>query len=101
MVKMYKFQRMRKLQEEGKNFSEIARDLKINRKTVAKYLQSNTPPKYKKRSIVSRTDPLVPFAGRLSELAEDDENLAVDIYETLVEEGYKGSDRTVRRRVAE
>jgi transposase len=43
------FQRIRELSESGMSIRAIERELKISRKTIAKYLKSNAPPRYKKR----------------------------------------------------
>lgn len=99
---MYKFQKMRRLWKQGNNFSQIAKELNINRKTVAKYLKCNTPPSYSKREKSTRNDPFAPFKNLAEQLlGKSDEVLAVDVYETLVKKGYQGSERTVRRRIAE
>ena len=101
MVTMNKFKQIRELKNLGHSDSEIARKLKINRKTVAKYFKSNTPPKYKTRPSSTRKDPTEGLQSRIDELVDDDKMLAIDVYELLKEEGYQGSERTVRRRVAQ
>lgn len=49
MVSRHMFQRIRELSESGMSIRAIERELKISRKTIAKYLKSNAPPRYKKR----------------------------------------------------
>ena len=56
MITRYMFEKIRKLINEGKNNSEIARELKVNRKTVAKYRKSNTPPNYSERAVTTKVD---------------------------------------------
>ena len=100
MISSYIFSRIRQLSTEGKNISQIACQLRIDRKTVRKYLRSNTPPKYKPRESSTREDPFEGYASRTEELLENNQsNTAREIYELLVDEGYKGSERTVHRRV--
>ncbi len=91
---------MREMKRNGKSFAKIAREINVDRKTVSKYLNGNTPPSYKKREVSTRIDPIDGHEDRLNSLLAVDGILAVDIYEKLVEEGYKGSERTIRRRVA-
>jgi len=100
MVSAHMFYRIRQLTDEGLNQIEIGKALRLNRKTVAKYQDTNTPPKYKERVKVTRHDPFASFESRAESLIEDNpSNSAREIYEILVEEGYKGSERTVSRRV--
>jgi transcriptional regulator with XRE-family HTH domain len=58
------FQKVRELKAQGWKQSQIARELGIDRKTVAKYLASNTPPKYGPRKAVTRGDPFLAFEPR-------------------------------------
>lgn len=103
MVSQYMFQKIRKLVQEGLSDCEIARQLKVNRKTVAKYRKSNTPPSYQKRLVSTRPDKFAAFADRARQLldATDHEITASEIYVLLKEKGYSGSERTVQRRLAE
>ncbi len=102
MISQYTFGRIRDLSHSGKNKTEISRELGINRKTVRKYCESNTPPKYKARSKRTRPDPLNGYMDRVKYFLKlNPSNTAREIYELLVEEGYRGSERTVQRRVCE
>ncbi len=65
MISQYTFGRIRDLSHSGKNKTEISRELGINRKTVRKYCESNTPPKYKARSKRTRPDPLNGYMDRV------------------------------------
>lgn len=94
------FNRVRELKAKGLNKTEIARELGINWKTVTKYLESNTPPQYKARSVVTREDPLKEFLPRLVSLIETMPRLSErEAFEYLWSEGYRGSERTVNRRL--
>ncbi len=99
MVSMYSFQNIRVLKAAGKNFTQIAEELGLNRSTVRKYAKSNTPPKYKPRKVPSREDPLAPHYEDMERLLERAPKLsASEMFEWLVERGYKGSERTVQRK---
>ena len=100
MLSRYMFQRIRELVQEGKNNTEIARVLGVDRKTVRKYRSSNAPPKYTKRSAPTRVDPLAEFAERARFLFHEHDLDGSAVYVQLREEGYTGSERTVQRRVA-
>lgn len=99
MVSMYYFQEIRALLAQGKNKSEIARQLRLSRTTVRKYASSNSPPCYKSRSTTTREDPLAGYYERITSLLETAPKLtASEVFEWLVERGYEGSERTVQRR---
>jgi transposase len=87
MISMRDFNKIRELSKEGLKPLEIASKLNINRKTVAKYLASNSPPQYPKE--------------RAQTLLKSPNLSNVEIYEMLKEEGYQGSERTVQRRLHE
>lgn len=96
------FQRVRELRAQGLKQSQIARELGIDRKTVAKYLTSNTPPKYGPRRVVTRGDPFSAFEPRARFLLQQTPKItAREIFEFILEEGYRGSERTVDRRIAQ
>ena len=61
MLSMYKFNEIRNLSKQGHTYSEIARRLGIERRTVSKYLKSNTPPQYKPRVTSGKKDLLEDF----------------------------------------
>lgn len=102
LVTIYMFQKVRELKGRGLNRSEIARELKIDRKTVSKYLRSNTPPKYGPRIGVTRGDPFSSFEPRARFLLDQTPKItAREIFEFILEEGYRGSERTVDRRISQ
>src|SRR5215210_7748011 len=100
MVSFYMFEKIRKLKLEGKSNAEIARELKINPKTVCKYLKCNTPPRYKPRSLSTRENPLDGFEEKVKTwITRTAELTDQEIYELLISECYKGSERTLNRRI--
>jgi transposase len=100
MLSCFMFHRVRKLRAEGKSRAEIARELKIDPKTVAKYLRSNTPPRYKVRSVSTREDPFASFEQKIRQWLDRTPTLTDrEIYELLIAEGYRGCERTVNRRL--
>jgi len=99
---MYKFEQIRRLASEGKNKTEIAQELGLNWKTVDKYLKSNTPPLYKTRESVTRSDPFEGFLPRVEALLEIMPDLSDrEIFEFIWADGFRGSERTVNRRLFE
>lgn len=101
MVSKHMFNRIRELSERGMSVRAMARELKMSRKTIQKYLQSNAPPRYKKRDGPTRYDPCEAYMGRIKSLVDKDPGiLACDIFVLIKEEGYAGSLRTLERRVS-
>jgi len=102
MVTNYMFEKIRKLVREGCSDSEIARRLRINRKTVAKYRKSNAPPEYSPRKKSTKIDCYQGFEAAVASLLKEAPKLTgTEIFELLVDQGYSGSERTVQRRLAE
>jgi transposase len=101
MVSIYMFQKIRELNQKGFNKSQIAKELKIDRKTVSTYLESNAPPQYKSRSAPTRVDLFLDFESRAKQLLSTIPDVtAREIYEWIKDEGYLGSERTVDRRIS-
>ena len=100
MVSSYMFEKIRSLKKQGFKIRQIANELKINRKTVSKYLKSNSPPVYSPRAGSTREDPLGPFIQRAKLLLKENEDWnSIDLFEVLKDEGYGGSEKTVLRRM--
>jgi transposase len=97
---MYNFNKMRTLRAQGMSYSEIGREVGLYRATVAKYLRCNSPPKYKNRDGPTRIDPLFEFNEQIKLILEKSPAMSgSEIYELLVEKGYRGSERTIQRRL--
>jgi transposase len=95
------FFRIRELKKDGNSQRGIASELDIDRKTVKKYLESNTPPKYKMRVRESKEDPFAPYAVEAREYFKRIPDLtASEIYLLIKELGYEGSERTIERRLS-
>jgi len=101
VLSLFMFSQTRILIKAGLSDREIASRLRIDRKTVAKYRGTNTPPGYKVREKSTKEDPFLDFEGCGRDLLERSPNLSgSELYIHLKESGYKGSERTVQRRKA-
>ena len=101
MVTKYMFDRVRALGAQGMRIRAISRELGIDRKTVSRYLASNSPPHYKERQASTREDPCKNFMEEIKAmLSISAEAKAFDIFVLLQDRGYRGSMRTLERRVA-
>jgi transposase len=79
----------------------IAKTLGLDKKTVAKYLKSNAPPRYTPRQAPTKQDPFSDFAAATrGYLANAPELTGPELYLLLIDLGYRGSERTVERRLA-
>lgn len=100
MLSHYMFEAIRKLKAEGKSQAEIAKELGCNPKTVSKYVSLNTPPRYRPRTKSTREDPFVGYEERVKKWLKQTPALTdQEIFELLIPEGYKGSERTINRRM--
>jgi len=100
MMSDYMFEKVRKLKAEGLSRAKIAEKLGLNTKTVSKYLKLNTPPKYKIREKPTRSDPLKGYEDKIKQWLDRTPTLTDrEIYELLIPEGYRGSERTINRKV--
>ena len=94
------FHKTRALRHLGKNYSEISRELGIDRKTARKYDRLQVPPRYKARTAPSRPDPFAPFEDQVREWLQAAPKLSgAEIFALLRERSYAGSERTVERRL--
>jgi transposase len=91
---------VRALAADGVSQREIARRLAINRRTVARLLASEEPPRYRRAPAGSQLDPLEPVLRRL--LVEWPQIKAPRLTEILRSDyGYTGSLRLVQARLQE
>ena len=91
---------VRALVGDGVSEREIARRLRINRRTVARLARSEEPPRYRRSPLVSKLDRFEPLLRRL--LEEWPQIKAPRATELLREEyGYDGSVDLVKRRLRE
>ena len=91
---------VRALAADGVSKREIARRLGINRRTVARLLGSEEPPRYRRAPAGSQLDPLEPALRQLVE--EWPQIKAPRVTELLrAEYGYSGSVDVVKRRLRE
>lgn len=102
MVTKYMFEKIRQKKLEGKNASEIARELGIDRRTVGRYIASNGPPVYKPRIGSTRADPCEGFDANIASMLQLSPTIgAYDVLVRLRPLGFRGSERTLSRRLAE
>jgi transposase len=87
----------KELAAEGVSQREIARRLKLNRRTVARLVAADEPPRYRRKPQGSMLDPLEPVM--LSVLQDTPRIDAPAMTELLREHGYRGSVDLVRRRL--
>jgi transposase len=94
------FQEIRKLKTQGLSQAAIARKLGIDPKTVAKYIKSNAPPRYTPRGPSFRVDAFQAFEPKVTQWLLRTPGLTDrEVFELLVPEGYRGSERTLNRRM--
>jgi hypothetical protein len=87
----------KELAAEGVSQREIARRLKLNRRTVARLVAADEPPRYRRKPQGSMLDPLEPVMG--SVLQDTPRIDAPAMTQLLREHGYRGSVDLVRRRL--
>jgi transposase len=90
---------VRELAVAGVPHREIARRLQMNRRTVARLAAASEPPRYLREPAGSALDPLEPVMCQV--LAEWPQIHAPRMTELLRGYGYAGSERVVRRRLAQ
>jgi len=94
------FQEIRKFKTQGLSQAAIARKLGIDPKTVAKYIKANAPPRYTPRGPSLRVDPFQAFEPKVAQWLIRTPGLTDrEVFELLVPEGYRGSERTLNRRM--
>jgi len=91
--------KVRELAADGISHRQIAERLGMNRRTVARLARSVEPPRYRREPAGSALDPLEPVMRQV--LADWPRIHAPRMTEILRAHGYRGSERVVRRRLAE
>lgn len=87
----------KELAAEGVSQREIARRLKLNRRTVARLIAADEPPRYRRKPQGSMLDPLEPV---MRSVLQDTPRIdAPAMTELLREQGYRGSVDLVCRRL--
>jgi len=99
MITMTNFQQIIQLRNAGKTQEQIAQQLGISRRSVMRYLKQGKVPVYNRSTQSNRPDPMGDYLSIAKEkLLEEPKILLVDLYDYLVEKGYQGSERTLRRK---
>jgi Homeodomain-like domain-containing protein len=87
----------KELAAEGVSQREIARRLRLNRRTVARLVAADEPPRYQRKPQGSMLDPLEPV---MRSVLQDTPRIdAPAMTQLLREHGYRGSVDLVRRRL--
>jgi transposase len=92
-----RFQKVKKLKEQGFSIREISRRTKISRQTVTKYLKAETCPQYP--SGIKRKSIIDPYKDYITQCLKKGLNRATQIFNQLRQKGYEGSYGTVVRTV--
>jgi len=93
LVTMYVWHKIKVLKANGAGIKKIAKELKLSRNTVRKYLRSPDPPEFKKREYRKG---LEKYEGHILEMLEK-KFIGTRIYNELKKEGYGGSLSSVHR----
>lgn len=89
-----KWDLIQKIQQEhknGKNISRLAREYKLDRRTITKYIRTNAPPVFHRQ----RNRPSDLYKDQILQL-EQKGNTVKEIYHSIREQGYNGTFSAVR-----
>lgn len=93
------FTQIIQLRNKGKTQEEIASILGISRRSVIRYLKDGQIPQYSRSVKATRKDPLEGHYLEVKRKLEENPRLPLnELYEYIYEKGYRGSERTLRRR---
>ena len=92
-----RWEAVRSLKDSGLSLSAIARKLGLNRKTVRRYMASDQPPEYAGRP--SGPSEVRPWLPHLRRRWIEGCHSARTLYREVVELGYTGSERHIRKPV--
>jgi len=84
------------LKREGFSNRAIARQLGLDRRTVARYIKNREFPRY---TVVNRQSGLAPYHGMIKDWLEKEDYQATRIHDLVQLQGYTGSYETVKRYV--
>lgn len=96
MISMYKWQQVKVLSSQGISIKKIARQLKLSKNTVRKYLRSQQPPRFKPREYEKLLDPFEEMVKQML----GKQYIGTRIYNELLQAGYKGSLSSVHRHIS-
>lgn len=96
MLNLGEWKMIRELKQSGMSVSAIAKQLKLDRKTVRKAIYSNSAPKYKRTSSKSILDD---FKSYIDERLEKFNLTSQRIHEELMDQGFQGSYGIVNKYV--
>ena len=88
---------VRRRKDSGLSLSAIARELGLNRKTVSKYMALERPPEYAGRP--PQPSKVRPWLSYLRRRWDEGCHNARTLYREVVEQGYSGSERHIRKAV--
>jgi len=94
---MYTWHKIKTMRANGSSIKGIARDLKISKNSVRKYLQSPEPPKFNAREYEKKIDP---YEEDINEMLGK-KFIGTRIYDEIKETGYEGSLSGVHRYIQE
>lgn len=90
---MYKWYKIKTMRANGSSIKGIARELKLSKNTVRKYLRSSDAPKFNAREYEKKLDP---YEEQINNMLEKD-YIGTRIYNEIQEVGYDGSLSGVHR----
>ncbi len=94
MIKLEEHMNIQALSKRGYSTRAIARMTGLHRKTIKKYLEQKALPVYK---AINRENKIDPYKYLIEGWIEREKFQASRIYDLLLLQGFKGSERTVRR----
>lgn len=97
MISMYKWHQIRVMRDKGAGIKRIARDLRISKNTVRKYLRSPAPPEFKLRTYEKKLDA---YREEVNEMLKKG-YIGTRVFDEIKEKGYSGSLVTVYRYIEE
>jgi transposase len=100
VISTYQWRQLKALKAKGTSIKDIARQLKISRNTVKKYLRKPNPPCFKTSQHEKTLKMLDRYQDQIEEMLEQ-QYMGTRIHEELTEMGFGGSLSTVYRQIRE